>query len=154
MAAAKKPNVAVLDSHADLVRSALPPTKQSEVFKLATEAGYLTALADGTEDLAERESLIAAIEVLSKGLVLEWEIEELLAEAWGRIQAEGNDARATKIGQELHALGAAEAGLLIAAIVAHTTSGIDKREAAVLEKIGKGAGLVKQDIAGIVKKAR
>jgi hypothetical protein len=154
MAAKKSTQSEQLVEQAKLVREALPPKQQSIVFRLATEAGYLTGLADGTEDVNERAALVRAIEALSEGLVIEWEIDSLLSEAAAAIARDGNDARAKAIGAELKALGAADAGIFIAAVVAHATSGIDKTEASVLEKIGTAAGLAKPQIAALVKKAR
>jgi len=156
MAAAKKgTNTAYLEQQADTVRASLGgATKSEELFRLAAEAGYLTALADGAEDAAEREALVEALETLSKGIVIEWETEGFLGEAWGRISAEGADARCAAIGQRLKELGNAEAGVLIGAIVAYASNGIDKTEAQVLEKIGAAAGLERKQVAAIVKKAR
>ena len=154
MAAKKSTQNEQLVAQAKAVREALPPQQQSIVFKLATEAGYLTGLADGTEDVAERAALVRAIEALSEGLVLEWEVDDLLSEAAAAIGKEGADARARAIGKQLKELDAADAGIFIAAVVAHATAGIDKTEASVLEKIGTAAGLAKPQIAALVKKAR
>lgn len=155
MAAAKKgPNANYLEQQAETVRQSLVGSHKDEVFKLAVEAGYLTALADGTEDANEREALVSAIGVLSQGMVIEWEIEGFLGEAYARIQAEGADGRAASVGARLKELESAEAGLLIGAIVACATSGVDKKEAGVLEKIGAAAGIAKSQVGSIVKKAR
>ncbi len=155
MAAAKKgPNTSYIEQQAETVRASLAGSNQAELFKLAVEAGYLAALADGTEDAAEREALVAAVETLSKGLVIEWETEGFLAESYARITAEGNDGRAAAVGARLKELGQAEAALLVGAIVAHASGGVDKKEALVLEKIATAAGLSKPQIASIVKKAR
>lgn len=155
MAAAKKLNTAYLEAQAETVRASLGTgTKAEQMFKLAAEAGYLTALADGAEDAAEREALVEALEALSKGIVIEWETEGFLGEAWGRISAEGVDARCASVGAKMKELGNAEAGLLIGAIVAYASNGIDKTEAAILEKIGAAAGLQRAQVAAVVKKAR
>lgn len=155
MAAAKKLNTAYLEAQANDVRAALGTgTRADQLFKLAAEAGYLTALADGAEDAAEREAVVEALEALSKGVVIEWETEGFLGEAWARISAEGVDARCAAVGAQMSALGGAEAGLLVGAIVAYASHGIDKSEAGVLEKIGAGAGLARAQVAAIVKKAR
>ncbi len=155
MAAAKKGNVSVLEQQAEAIRATLAGTsKAEELFKVAAEAGYLTALADGSEDADERAALVEALEVLSKGIVLEWETEDFLGAAWGRISSEGVDARCAAVGARLKELGNPEAGLLIAALVAHASNGIDKSEAQILEKIGAGAGLAKAQVGAIVKKAR
>ena len=156
MAAAKKPttNINYLEQQADTVRKSLAGNHQSELFQLAIESGYLAALADGQEDAGEREALVKAVETLSSGMIIEWEVETVLADAYARITAEGNDARAVAIGTKLKQLGGAEAVLLVAAIVSHATSGVDKKEAQVLEKIGTAAGVPKPQIANIVKKAR
>jgi len=58
------------------------------------------------------------------------------------------------VGEKLKALGQPEAGMLVAAYVALSTNGIDEREVARLEMIGKAAGLEKAAIAEPVKKAR
>jgi tellurite resistance protein len=159
MAAAKKAattgalNTAYLESQAEVVRQSLGP-KADDLFKVAAEAGYLTALADGGEDAAEREALVTAIETLSKGSVIEWESETFIDEAYGKVQTEGVEARCNAVGGQLKQLGNAEAGLLIGAIVAYASNGIEKSEAQTLEKIGKAAGIERKQIAEIVKKAR
>jgi len=147
-------NVSYLEEQAAAVRKSLPADNQSALFEAATEAGYLTALADGTEDEGEREALVKAIEILSAGMVLEWEVEPLVEKIAERVAKEGNDARCAAIGKRLKELGHAEAALLIGAIVAHATAGIDKKEAGVLEKIGTAAGLEKKQLAAVAKKAR
>ena len=54
MAAAKKPagkvNQAYLEAQSEVVRKAVPAHRSEEVFRLAAEAGYLTAIADGNDD--------------------------------------------------------------------------------------------------------
>ena len=147
-------NVSYLEEQAGEVRKSLPAGNQSVLFEAAVEAGYLTALADGTEDEGEREALVKAIEILSAGLVLEWEVEPLIEKIAERVKREGNDARCAAVGKSIKELDAAEAALLIGAVVAHATGGIDKKEAGVLEKIGTAAGLDKKQIAAVAKKAR
>ncbi len=147
-------NVSYLEEQAGEVRKSLPAVNQSVLFEAAVEAGYLTALADGTEDEGEREALVKAIEILSAGLVLEWEVEPLIEKIAERVKREGNDARCAAVGKSIKELDAAEAALLIGAVVAHATGGIDKKEAGVLEKIGTAAGLDKKQIAAVAKKAR
>ncbi|MGZ3420264.1 MAG: hypothetical protein ACXWUG_29330 [Polyangiales bacterium] len=155
MAAAKKgPNLEYLEQQADTVRSGLAGDHQHELFTLAVEAGYLAALADGTEDETEREALVQAVEHLSKGLVIEWETESVLGEIATRISSEGAAARAVAVGERLKTLGQAEAALLVGALVAHASGGVDKKEAVMLEKIATAAGLGKNQLVGIVKKAR
>jgi tellurite resistance protein len=146
-------NTSYVEQHAEAIRKTLSSTDQNALFEAAVEAGYLTALADGTEDAGERASLVRAIEILSKGLVLEWEVEPLVDAIHARVCADGKDARCAAVGKKLAALGQAEAGILIGAVVAHATAGIDKQEASVLEKIGTAAGLERPQIATIVKKA-
>jgi tellurite resistance protein len=147
-------NVSYLEEQADEVRKSLPAGNQSVLFEAAVEAGYLTAQADGTEDEGEREALVKAIEILSAGLVLEWEVEPLVEKVAERVAKEGADARCAAVGKRLKELNAAEAALLIGAVVAHATAGIDKKEASVLEKIATAAGLEKKQIAAVAKKAR
>jgi hypothetical protein len=143
-----------IEKHAEEVRKRLSVPQQSTLFASAVEAGYLTALADGSEDAGERAALVKAVETLSQGLVLEWEIEELLGQCWSRISGEGPEARAHAVGQSLKSAGDPEGGLFVAALVAMATNGIDATEAAMLEKIGVAAGLAKPQIASIVKRAR
>jgi tellurite resistance protein len=150
----KGPNTAYLEEQAGAVQKSLPAANQSLLFEAAVEAGYLTALADGSEDEGEREALVEAIEILSKGLVLEWEVEPLIDKVAARVQAEGSDARCASVGKSIKELDGVEAALLIGAVVAHATGGIDKKEAGVLEKIATAAGFERKQIAAIVKKAR
>ena len=142
-----------LEEHADQIRDDLKVPHQSDVFAHAVEAGYLAARADGEVDANERSVLTKAVELLSKGAVIEWETEQLLDECQGRAEKEGADTRATKVGEALKELGQAEAGLLVAAFVARATNGVEKSEAEVLKAIGKAAGLSPDKVKTIVKRA-
>jgi tellurite resistance protein len=142
-----------LQKHAARIRKELQVPRQNDVFRAAVEAGYLVAIADGTFDEAERDTLVQAVETLSVDAVLEWETEALLDESAGRVQAEGAPARAQAVGQALKSLGAAEAGLLLASAVALATKKVDKKEAAVLAAVGAAAGLREDEVKAIVKKA-
>jgi len=84
-----------LEEHADQIRDDLKVPHQSDVFAQAVEAGYLAARADGEVDANERMVLTKAVELLSKGAVIEWETEQLLDECQGRAEKEGADTRAT-----------------------------------------------------------
>lgn len=149
----KKPNPSLLEKHADSIRKELKVQKQNEVFRVAVEAGYLAALADGKVDAKERDAIIAAVRILSSGAVIEWEVEAIVDEAQARIDEEGKDKRAKAVGAELKALGQPEAGVLFAAAVAQATGGIDGAEKKVLETIGEAAGLKRGAVGPILKKA-
>ena len=142
-----------LEEHAEQIRDDLKVPHQSVVFAHAVEAGYLAARADGEVDANERQVLTKAVELLSKGAVIEWETEQLLDECQGRAEKDGAEARATKVGEALKELGEAEAGLLVAAFVARATNGVEKSEAEVLKAIGKAAGLSADKVKTIVKRA-
>lgn len=142
-----------LAEHADKIRDELKVPRQSDVFKAAVEAGYLAARADGEVDGEERETLVKAVELLSQGAVIEWETESLIDECRERAVAEGDAARAEKVGVTLKELGQAEAGILVAAFVARATNGVEKSEAEMLKTIGKAAGLSAQAVGAIVKRA-
>ncbi len=141
-----------LEKHAADIRKDLNVPKQNEVFEAAAEAGFLAANADGTVDDEERAMLVKAIEVLSVGAVIEWEVETLLDGCADRAKAEGADKRADLVGQKLKALGQPEAGLLFAAFVAQASGGIDKKESAVLHAIGKSAGVQKPKVSALLKR--
>jgi tellurite resistance protein len=147
------PSLAELEKQADRLRAELKVPNQNEVFRAAVEAGYLVAHADGNFDDTERATLVKAIEVLSVGAVIEWEVETLLDECEARSKKEGAAARASAVGAELKKLGSAEAGLLIAAAVARATKKVDKKEAEMLKAVGAGAGLPQDQVLQIVKKA-
>ncbi len=142
-----------LEDHADQIRAALKVPRQSDVFKAAVEAGYLAALADGNVDATERETLAKAVDILSQGLVIEWETEQLLDDCEKHVKEEGAEKHAEHVGKQLADLGQAEAGLLVAAFVARATNGVEKSEAEVLKKIGKAAGIDAKSVGAIVKKA-
>lgn len=142
-----------LAEHADKIREELKVPRQSDVFKAAVEAGYLAARADGEVDGEERETLVKAVELLSQGAVIEWETESLIDECREKAVAEGDAARAEKVGVTLKELGQAEAGILVAAFVARATNGVEKSEAEMLKTIGKAAGLSAQAVGAIVKRA-
>ena len=142
-----------LEDYADQIRDDLKVPNQSSVFALAVEAGFLAARADGEVDKAEREILTKAVELLSKGAVIEWETETLLDECAARAEKEGADERAKRVGEALKELGQPEAGLLVAAFVARATNGVEKSEAEVLKAIAKAAGLSADKVKTIVKRA-
>jgi tellurite resistance protein len=150
---AKANNLSDLEKHAEAIRAELKVPKQSEVFRAAVEAGYLAALADGEADAEEMATIAKAIGILSVGAVIEWEAETLLEECASRAKAEGAEARAAAVGAELEALGHAEAGILFAAMVAHATNGVEKKESEVLKAVGAAAGLSGQKVGAIVKRA-
>ena len=141
-----------IQDHADAIRADLAVPKQNEVFEAAAEAGYLAANSDGNVDAEEREMLVKAIEVLSTGAVIEWEVETLLESCETRAKADGAGKRAEVVGAKLKELGQPEAGLLFAAFVAQASGGIDKQESSVLHAIGKAAGVAKQKVTALLKK--
>jgi tellurite resistance protein len=143
-----------LEKHAEAIRKDLAVPKQNEIFKVAVEAGYLAALADGEVDDDELAAIARAVNVLSKGAIIEWEVETLLEECKARVEKEGVAKRSEALGAILKDLGQPEAGLLFAAFVAHATGGVDADETAALEAIGKAAGLPKGRVATIAKKAQ
>lgn len=142
-----------LSKHAESIRSELNVPRQSDLFRAAVEAGFLTARADGNVDDTERETLVRAVDILSEGAVIEWEVESLVDACIARVDAEGAESRAEKVGAELRELGQAEVGILLAAVVARATKKIDKSEAEVLKSVGKAAGLTNEQVATIVKRA-
>jgi tellurite resistance protein len=150
MSNTKKP---FLEEHADKIREELKVPRQAELFKAAIEAGYLTARADGGVDEMERDVLIKAVELLSQGLIIEWESEALIDDCKKLADEEGVEARAAKVGESLKQLNQGEAGLFIAALVARATKGIEKSEAELLKSIAKSAGVANDKVRDIVKRA-
>jgi tellurite resistance protein len=142
-----------LEDHAEDIRGALAVPRQSDVFKAAVEAGYLAARADGSVSTEERATLAKVVEILSQGLVLEWETEALLDACEAASTASTDEARADQVGATLKSLGQAEAGLLVAAFVARATNGVEKSEAEMLKAIGKAAGVSAKVVGEIVKRA-
>src|ERR1700690_2138001 len=115
------PDFADIQKHAAEIRNDLNVPKQNEVFEGRAEAGYLAANADGAVDAEEHAMLASAIEVLSMGAVIEWEVETLLTSCAARAKSEGDAKRAEAVGAKLKALGQPEAGLLFAAFVAQAS---------------------------------
>ena len=148
-----KPDIANLETRAESIRAELRVPKQNEVFRAAVEAGYLAARADGVVDAEETQAIVRAVELLSAGAVIEWEAEGLVEECARKADAETPGTRAAAVGAELAALGQGEAGIYFAALVAHASKGIDKKEAEILKEIGKAAGVATDRVKDIVKKA-
>ena len=142
-----------LDEYANQIKGDLAVPNQSSVFAHAVEAGYLAARADGNVDQAERDVLVKAVELLSKGAVIEWETETLVDECIARCEKEGVEKRIEAVGAALKELGQPEAGLLVAAFVARATNGVEKAEADTLKAIAKAAGVAADKMKAIVKKA-
>lgn len=143
-----------IDKYAEPLRKELASLQQERLFRAAVEAGYLTALADNKQTPEERASLVRSLAAISSGAVIEWEVDAILEEVAAQVADDGAEKRATAVGAALEQLGQVEAGLSVAALVALASRGLDKKEAAVLERIGAAAGLEKKDVAAVVKKAR
>jgi tellurite resistance protein len=143
-------SLADLEKHAERLRTELHVPHQHDVFRAAVEAGYLVATADGTFDETERETLVKAIEILSVGAVIEWEVDTLLDECEVHSRKDGPAKRAQVVGAELKKLGSAEPGLLLAAAVARATKKVDKKEAETLKAVGVAAGLTGEQVSAIV----
>ena len=90
-------NLAELEKHAVEIRKELKVPKQNEVFEVATEAGFLVAHADGVFDEKERAVMVKAIEVLSVGAIVEWEVETLLDACADRAKGDGDSKRAEHV---------------------------------------------------------
>jgi tellurite resistance protein len=141
----KKPTKEKLAEFAEAVRKGLEFRSQDAVFQIAVEIGYLAAKADGSFDDAEKKAIVDAVDILSKGTVIELEVESIIAEA------DAGDADAAALGEKLKGLEQAEAGLMFGAFVAQATHGIDKDERKVLREVGKAAGLKAAKIRAILK---
>jgi tellurite resistance protein len=139
---------------AQTIRGELPADEQPKLFRTAVEAGYLAALADGDADPEEMAALVHAIEELSDGVVVGWEVDVLIEECNEHIGMEGQKQRAAVVGNQLQQLGHSEAGMLIAAYVAFATGGLHEKEVDMLRQIGEAAGLDGNALAPLVKKAR
>jgi tellurite resistance protein len=143
----------LLEKHAAEIRKELAVPRQNEVFRAAVEAGFLAAMGDGEMDDTERGTIIRCVELLSQGVVIEWETDHLLDDCADRVEKEGKDKRAKAVGAALKELGHAEAGLLFAAVIARVSNGVDKKEAEVLKAVGGAAGIAADKIKAIVKRA-
>jgi len=135
----EKPSADELATYAEEVRGKLDLREQDAVFAAAIELGYLAARADGEVDDDERKALVDAVEKLSKGMVIELEVDAIIE----RVDADdsSDDDKAKAVGKRLKELDAARPALLIGAFVAVATSGVDKAEREVLKKAGRAAGL-------------
>ncbi len=145
----KKPTKEQLATFAGAISADVAAAKQADLFQTAVAAAHLASHADGKIDDAKKKAIVDALEILSKGVVIEWEVELLLEEA-GKTDG-GQEARAKAIGEKLKASGQAEAGLLVAAFVAQATDGIDQKEAKILRAIGKAAGIGDKRVKEILK---
>jgi tellurite resistance protein len=150
MATTKKPTKEKLAEYAESIRSELKEFRQQDdLFRLAVEVGYLAARADGEVDDSERKTLVDAVDILSKGVIIEMEVDSIIAEVEA---VEGDDvAKAKVLGEQLAKLEQADAGLLVGAFVAQSTSGIDKNERKVLRDVGRAGGLKDARIRAILK---
>lgn len=148
--AALPPHLATLHRHAEALRSELEPSERRDALVVAVEAGYLAGAADGEVDAVERATIAQAVELLSGGEIIEWELESLLDACVQRSIAEGAAVRASSVGAALALLGQPELGLFFAALVAYATGGIDADERRVLESIAVAAGVSADGLGAIV----
>ncbi len=146
----KKPTKEKLADYAAKIRGELEEfRKQDETFKVAVEVGFLAARADGDVDEAERKALVEAVDILSQGVVIELEVEAIVADLEA---VEGDDLqKAEALGAKLESASQADAGLLVGAFVAQATSGIDNKERKILRTMGRAAGLKDHRIRAILK---
>jgi tellurite resistance protein len=151
-AAHKKPTKEKIAEYAEAVRKELTAGRQNEVFRVAVEVGYLAAHADGTFDADEKKAIVDAVEILSQGSVIEWEVDQIVDAAQSQGAGPGDGAaRANALGAKLKELGHPDAGLLFGAFVAQATAGIDKAEGKVLRAVGKAAGIADKRVRDILK---
>lgn len=145
----QKPTKEKLAAYAAEVRKELSFRGQDELFQLAVQAGHLAAKADGEVDASEHQAIVAAIDVLSQGTVIELEVDAIIQASDA---AEGDDAtKAEAIGKRLGELGQGEPGLLLGAFVAQAVGGIDAAERKVLRAVGKAAGINDAKIRRVLK---
>ena len=142
-----------LEKHATEIRDDLGAADQSRVFALAIEAAVLAALSDGEIDADEKAALVRAVEILSKGAVIEWETETLVDEHIERAKKDGAEARAKAVGAALSSLGRAEAAVFVAGVVAAATGGVDKAEAEAIRAVATAAGIAADKTKSIIKRA-
>ena len=145
--------LAELEKHATEIRAELGAADQSRVFALAIEAAVLAAMSDGNIDADEKAALVRAVELVSRGAVIEWETETLVDECVARAKADGAEKRAKAVGEALAALKQAEAAVLIAGVVAAATGGVDKAEAEAIRAVAKAAGITADKTKAIMKRA-
>jgi hypothetical protein len=150
----KSKAIADLAKHAEALRKELVAAEQNALFRAAVEAGCLAAFADLEVDDAEKHALVTAVGVLSVGDVVEWETDALVDECAKRIADDGIEARVAAVGEALKQLGHAEAGLLLAALVADASAGVDNIEYGVLEAVAEAAGVPPDKLTAIVHNAR
>jgi tellurite resistance protein len=146
----KRPTKEKLQAMAEAVRKELQEFRdQDAVYKLAVEAGYLAAKADGTVDEDEKKRIVEAVDILSQGVVIELEVDSIIEE----VDGSGQDVaeRAVSLGKRLAELKQGDAGLLFGAFVAQASHGIDGDERKVLREVGKAAGVKARRIRTILK---
>jgi tellurite resistance protein len=144
------PHLEILSRHAEEFRRELEPSERRDALVVAVEAGYLAGAADGEVDATERATIAQAVEMLSDGEIIEWELESLLDACVQRSLAEGPDGRARSVGAALALLGRPEVGLFFATLVAFATGGIDASERRVLEAIAAAAGVGAEGLDPII----
>ena len=86
-----KPTREKLQGFAEDIKKQIKVARQDEVFRAAVAAAHVASHADGAIDDAERKAIVEALELLSGGAVVEWEVD-LMLEAAGA--AKGADAKA------------------------------------------------------------
>jgi tellurite resistance protein len=148
-ATSKRPTKEKLADYAEAVRKELTFRAQDDVFRVAVEVGYLAARADGEVDASEKQAIVDAAEILSKGVIIELEVESIIEEV--EALGDDDDARAAKLGEQLKDHGQAEPGLLLGAFVAQATAGIDASERKILRAVGRAAGINDRRVRAILK---
>lgn len=141
-----------LRRHAEAIRRELRPAERRDLLIVAVEAGYLAGAADGEVDSAERAAIAQAVELLSEGEIIEWDLESLLDDCVRRSRAEGLDGRARRVGESLRAQGRPELGLFFAALVAFATGGLNSDERRLLEDIASAAGVDAEGLVPILER--
>jgi hypothetical protein len=124
--------------------------EQRAIVSNLLEAATITAVCDDVADDVERHTLKAGAHALCFLDLDDPSVDKLVSGTRGAAVAEGVEGRCDKIGARLRKHGFVEVGLAFAALIAQVSHGVDARELAVLQRIGRAAGVPDSELAALV----
>jgi hypothetical protein len=120
---------------------ALDETRRKQLTAALLESALAIACVDEGPDDAERDALRAIVAAIWRA-TLDASIEERMVKtAVDAVAKEGAEARCTRLGERLRALGFGELGLTLAVFVAEVSHGLDPAELEALRAMSAAAGV-------------
>lgn len=118
------------------------------------DIGVLVANADGKVDARERDMLLDVFQALLNTTLTPEVVDHLITASLEVIEAAGAESRARLVAAILQDCDAVEPGVRVALSIAFASQGLDKAEAAVIERIASAGGMKASRLAQLTAEIR